>query len=271
MIDNIIEKIQVETKYSLFKIITMYLHDKFKYNVSIDEFYELKFYKISEEIKKSFVTIKDNEKLIKKYNSKVDNYKIKNRNILYNIFNENVKREYLILDDQNILEFREFVKGKKQIVVRKIDGYEKEILSLSNYKVEKLYLTLFEKNIRLVEEYLHEDKTYNKFYLKNDFTINFIALNDKIILSTIKTKNIYYNIENGKFKNKKIPYLDEMKDLAINMVKSLDNLNYLYLEFFVSNKGIELISINDKVPIIQNDEALLDNRGYKEKIQEFLE
>ena len=55
------------------------------------------------------------------------------------------------------------------------------------------------------------------------------------------------------------------------MFKDLDNLNYLYFEYFVSTEGIELISINDNVPILQNSEALYNECGYKEKLKKYME
>lgn len=271
MMNNIIEKIQKETGYNFIRIMIMFYHDKLKYGISLQEFNDYKFYKIKKSLKHTFLTKKDNHKLIKKYNSKLENYKIKNRNILYSIFNEYIKREYFIIDDKNLLEFESFLKGKRQITVRKINGMESETISLSNVKTKQLYMTLFNTNVRLAEEHMLEHSEYNKFYLKNDFLITFIVINEQVVLKTMKAKGIHYNIEDGKFKNKKIPFLNELEELSIKMFKDLDNLNYLYFEYFVSTEGIELISINDNVPILQNSEALYNECGYKEKLKKYME
>ena len=122
MNNNIIEKIHKETGYSFIKILSLIIKDNFKYGVNIDEFYNYKFYKLSDNKKSSYMSIKRNNKLIKKYNDKKEVYKIRNRNILYNIFEEFVNRKYLILDDSNLLEFKNFIKNKSSIIVRKIDA-----------------------------------------------------------------------------------------------------------------------------------------------------
>ena len=148
---------------------------------------------------------------------------------------------------------------------------ESETISLSNVKTKQLYMALFNTNVRLVEEYMLEHSEYNKFYLKNDFLITFIVINEQVVQKTIKAKGIHYNIEDGKFKNKKIPFLNELEELSVKMFKDLDNLNYLYFEYFVSTEGIELISINDNVPVLQNSEALYNECGYKEKLKKYME
>ena len=270
MIDNIIEKMRVETGLSFSKLMIMFLKDNFKYHISLDEFYNYGFYK-DNKYKDTFITKKINDKLISTYNNKDVVYKVRNRNILYNIFKTHVKRNYFIISDDNVIEFRKFLKRKTRITVSKIDGYGRDTISLSNVKFDKLFLTLFETNVRIAEDYLIEDAKYNKFGLKNDFTLNYIVFKNKIILRTLKTKRVYYNIDNGKYNNKDIPNADKLDRLAINISKKLEGIDYVLIELFPSKKGIELISINNEVPIIQNKEALNNGKGYYEKIKKHME
>lgn len=268
MNNNIIEKIHKETGYSFIKILSLIIKDNFKYGVNIDEFYNYKFYKLSDNKKSSYMSIKRNNKLIKKYNDKKEVYKIRNRNILYNIFEEFVNRKYLILDDSNLLEFKNFIKNKGSIIVRKIDGYEYEEINLTNKKINILYLTLFDNNVRLVENVVIEDKSFNKFKMNGKFTINFIVFKGKIIQETIKYDKKYYIIDKDKFRNKLVPYIDDLRKVVKSCDKKLDGLNYLYYEFMVSNKGIELMSVNDRVPIIQNEEVIINDKSYALRIKE---
>lgn len=268
MNNNIIEKIQKETNYSFTKILSLIIKDNFKYGITLEEFYNYKFYKIDDKYKSSYITIKKNKKLIKKYNNKNSIYKVKNKNILYNIFKEYVNRDYMMLDDENIVEFSNFIKGKEKIIVSKIDGYECQELSLSNCKTKNLYLSLFSTNIRMIQESMKEQKDFKKFGFKSKHSINFIVLKNKIIQETLYYDKKYYIIIDGKFKNKKIPLYDELKKEVLKIKSKLKDLNYLYFEFFISNKGIELLSINPNVPIIQNEESLKDNKSYYYKIKE---
>lgn len=269
MIDNIIEKMRRETNLSFGKIMTIFLKDRIKYHITLEEFYDYNFYKIKDKQKETFINKKYNNKLIKKYNDKSLSYKVRNRNILYSIYEDYVKRSYFLLTDDNVLDFKKFLKRKTKITVSKIDGYGRDNISLSNIGFDKLFLTLFESNVRIAEDYLLEDSKWNKFNLKNNFTLNYIVLNNKIIQRTIKINKVYYNIDNGKYGNKEIPLFKEMDKDIINISKRIEGLNYLLIEIFPSKKGIELISINDEVPIIQNLEALNNGNSIKKIIDKW--
>lgn len=140
----------------------------FKYGSGYYDYQEFEFYKLNKKERETYLTRTLNNLIIKKYNNKDYFYKFDQKDIFNKLFKKYIKREYMILNDNNFKDFEKFINKHNPIIVKPLDGeggkgVEKyEIDDESNIKA--LYNTLLVRGQLLIEECINQHEEINKLY-----------------------------------------------------------------------------------------------------------
>lgn len=93
----------------------------FKYQAGYYDYQEFEFYNLNKKERKTYLTRGKNNEIIKKFNDKSSFYKFENKVEFNKIFNKFLKRNWMVLSDNNFSEFENFIKLNKAIIVKPID------------------------------------------------------------------------------------------------------------------------------------------------------
>ncbi len=130
------------------------------------DYFEFEFYLLKRKERKSFLTGRLNNEIVRKYNDKKDWNKLDDKIIFNHLFKKYLKREFIDLRENDLLSFKKFLKGKKRVVAKPIaDCGGKGVIVIEDFKnVEKIYEDLLNNKQYLVEEYLIQHQDLSKLY-----------------------------------------------------------------------------------------------------------
>lgn len=168
---KIAKKISKKTKkFRLFIVIDM-IKCGFTYQAGYYDYQEFEFYLLNKRQRKTYLTRGINNEIVRKYNNKEVAKKFDDKGEFNKIFKDFLHRDYLVLD--SFEEFKKFIKNKKEIIVKPIDGEGgngvEKITITDDYK--GLYDKLIQNNQRLIEEVIVQHKEMNKIYAKSVNTL----------------------------------------------------------------------------------------------------
>lgn len=195
---KIIKKISSETKRNKFIIFVDMIWCSLRYQAGYMDYHEFEFYLLSGKQRKTYITGGINNSIIKKYNDKAHWYKLRDKAIFNLIFKKFVKREWIDLKESSIAEFKEFLKNKKQVIVKPVDEYAGkgiEVINVSD-NIEELYQTLKQNDQCLVEELIIQHEEMSKLYPKSINSLRIITFNNKNDVNVLQT---VLKIGNGGF------------------------------------------------------------------------
>lgn len=201
-----------------------------KYQAGYNDYLEFEFYLLNKEERKTYLTRGINNAIIKKYNRKDFYYKFDDKIVFNKLFNSYLKREWIYLREVKGDQFVEFLKGKKAIIVKPIDGdggmgIEKiNINSKTNGK--KLYRQLRKSGQVLVEEFVRQHPDMNQLY-KN----------------SVNTLRMFTFIQNGK-----VTFLNGI--LKIGNGGVVDNFSSGGMYTFVNQNGKVIAPAIDKQDLV---------------------
>lgn len=168
------------------------------------DYYEFEFYLLTMKQRKTYVTGSLNNQIVKKYNNKNYWYKFSNKDEFNKIFKKYLKREYLVINENNFKDFKKFLNEKSKIIVKPINesgGKGIEIIDINqktNY--EKLFKRLIKNKQLLIEEVIVQNKEMNKLYSESINSLRIISFltDDKkvIILKSILKIGNNGNVDN---------------------------------------------------------------------------
>lgn len=171
----------------------------FKYQAGYVDYQLFEMYKMNAEERKTVITRGINNDIIKKYN-KDEYFKYFNDKALFNEkFDKFLKRDWLYLDGENYDKFCEFLKGKKEIIVKPTvgscgKGVDK--LTVDGRDSRKLYDTLVSENRRLVEEVAIQCNEIGKIHPTSINTVRAVTLNGKMVFACLRMGNKGYVVDN---------------------------------------------------------------------------
>ena len=255
-------------------LIIGYLKDKHKYNITYFEYLYLYFKVLTLDKKQEILTSKLNTKLINELNPFDLRYKIVNKGEFNYLFNKYIKRDFLILNEDNKEEFRLFIKSRDKIFLPSLDNFKPKILDIKHTNEWNLHQELINTHHYIVEEMVTHHPIFNKITDKSLITIKFITLlidNKVHILGSYLDIEIneekYYilvDIDNGKtydygihnyikinkindyeIKSFKIPYFKETLKMVYELPYVISNLKYLSFEIAITNNDCLLINASD--------------------------
>ncbi len=170
---KIVGVINKKTKKNKFLLFCDIVYCGFKYQAGYYDYLEFEFYLLNKNQRSTYLTRGLNNEIIRKYNNK-DKFNLFDDKVKFNeIFNKYLNRDWLLLD--NLDEFEKFIKNKKKIIVKPIDGVGGvgiEIINInSRTDVSKLFDRLKKNNQLLVESVIIQHNDLNKLYDKSVNTI----------------------------------------------------------------------------------------------------
>lgn len=262
--------------------------DKKKYKASHKDYYNFKFYALTEEEKKTFLTNGYNNILIKKYNNPLYIHYFDNKEEFNKIFNEYLGRAWCVNKKMSFIRFLRLSLFHKYLIYKPLDktqgeGIEKIILKHSCYKI---YKELKSKEYGLVEEYIKQHKELSEFEPLSVNTIRISTINDNgcnIIYAGLRLGNglvvdnfhaggviASINIETGivvtrainldgvkrrchptskkPIKGFKIPYWDRIIGLINEVYDIVPNVGYVAWDIAITPKGPIIVEGNANRP-----------------------
>ena len=302
---NIAKKISKKTKKNTLFILIDIIYCGFKYQAGYYDYLEFEFYNLNKEQRKTFITRGINNEIIRKYNKKESFYKFDDKIEFNKIFKKYLKRDYLYLKDFD--EFKNFVKDKKEIIVKPIDGdggFGIEKITITD-DLKSIYDYLIENKKLLLEEVIKQHPDMNKLYSNSVNTLrmftfykdgksNFLYAilkignggvidnfasggmyttldnNGVVIVPAIDKKdNIYYNhpVTNTEIIGFKVPLFNEAVELVKKSACEVKEVSYVGWDVAISENGPVIVEGNCFPGVFQIKASL--NKEKKGLLEEY--
>lgn len=220
------KKVSEKTEKSYFKVLFDIIYCGLKYQAGYHDYIEFEFYLLSKEERKTYLTRGINNAIVKKYNQKEYFDKFNDKIEFNRKFEKYLKRDWIYLREVKGEAFAEFLKGKKAVIVKPIDGEGgvgiEKININRNTDGKKLYRSLRKSGQVLVEEFVKQHPDMNLLY-KN----------------SVNTLRLFTFIENGK-----VTYLQGI--LKIGNGGVVDNFSSGGMYTFVNQSGKVIAPAIDK-------------------------
>ncbi len=162
-----------------------------KYQAGYIDYYQFEMYKMNNKERKTVVTRGINNKITKKYNNMKEAYKFEDKALFNELFDDYLNRDWILLKD-NEKEFAEFLKNKKEIIVKPLSlscGKGVEKLNVTEANANKLYEKLVNNGQVLVEEVAKQNQVLNNVYPKSVNTLRIVTLNKKVVAALLRIGN----------------------------------------------------------------------------------
>ena len=254
-----------------------------KYQAGYIDYNLFEMYNLTKEERKTIITRGINNEILKKYNDQTKAYIFEDKALFNKLYDKYLNREWIYLKD-NLEEFKEYLKNKKEIIVKPLSlscGKGVEKIKVSDYEPEELYNHLIKTERFLVEDVAEQNKEISKIYPESVNTVRIVTLNKKVVAAFIrfgnlgnvvdnfnhdgmvttinietgiveypaldKKKNIYeiHPYTNEKIIGLKIPMWDKVKELCIEACNVTPEIGYIGWDVCVGEKEPCLIEGND--------------------------
>lgn len=169
-----------------------------KYQAGYMDYWLFEMYNMNNSQRKTVLTRGINNNLIKKYNDSSYTHIFDNKDEFLLKFKKYVKRDFLILSDNNYDDFINFAKKHNEFIAKPRNGScgkgIKKIKINNNYK--KTYNDLLNDNLIVLEELITQNNVLDELNPSSINTIRMVTINDKKSCHVIVA---YLRIGNGKF------------------------------------------------------------------------
>lgn len=185
---EVANKVSQKTNQNYMKVLIDIIGCGLKYQAGYHDYLEFEFYLLSKEERKTYLTRGINNAIIKKYNNKDSFYKFDDKIEFNKKFSPYLGRDWVYLREIKGDDFVNFLKKKKAIIVKPVDGEGgvgiEKININSKTDGKKLYRQLRKSNQVLVEEFIAQHPDMNGLY-KN-------AVNTLRLFTFIKDGKVTY-------------------------------------------------------------------------------
>ncbi|MBQ3020838.1 MAG: hypothetical protein IJD92_01280 [Bacilli bacterium] len=186
-----IEKVHKKTKKNKLSIFIDIINCGIKYQAGYIDYNLFEMYNLTNDERKTIITRGINNEILKKYNDQSKSYIFEDKSVFNKIYDKYLNREWIFLKD-NLNEFKEYLKNKKEIIVKPLSlscGKGVEKINVNDYKVEELYNYLIKNDKLLVEDVAIQHKEISKIYPNSVNTIRIVTLNKKVVAAFIRFGN----------------------------------------------------------------------------------
>lgn len=165
---EVAKKVSQKTNQNYIKVLLDIIRCGLKYQAGYHDYLEFEFYLLNKEERKTYLTRGINNAIVKKYNQK-DSFYLFNDKVEFNKkFSPYLGRDWVYLREIKGDEFVNFLKKKKAIIVKPVDGEGgvgiEKININSKTDGKKLYRQLRKSNQVLVEDFLVQHPDMNMLY-----------------------------------------------------------------------------------------------------------
>lgn len=171
----------------------------FKYQAGYMDYQLFEMYKMNSEERKTIITRGINNSIMKKYNDP-DYFKYLRNKVLFNEkFDKYLKRDWIFLNGDNFNDFLNFLKNKKEIMVKPSSGscgQGIEKLKVSKQDPRALYDKLIKEGRCLVEEVAIQCDEIGKLHSTSINTIRVVTLRGKVVVAFLRIGNKGYVVDN---------------------------------------------------------------------------
>ena len=153
-----------------------------RYGAGHLDYRNFKMYELNRHDRNMILTVGRNSNLIRKLNKKEYQDIFENKVLFYQNFSEYINREYIKLDGNNLEEFKKFIKNKKYIIAKPIDGMcgkGVEKLEVNIKDASKTYDYLMKNKHILVEEVATQCAEMAKLHPNSINTIRIFTIVNK--------------------------------------------------------------------------------------------
>lgn len=238
---RIAKAISKKTKKNFFIIIIDIIKCGFKYQAGYYDYQEFEFYNLTDEERKTYLTRGKNNEIIKKFNDMSSFHKFENKVEFNEIFNIYLKRNWMVLNNNNYCKFEDFFKSNHSIIVKPINdegghGVEKFIYT-NQINCKDIYNKLISNDQLLIEECIKQHQDMNSLYDKSVNTMRMFTFykNEKVyfLQAVLKIGNggVVDNFSSGGM----YTYVSSDGDVYVEAIDRNDNI---YSKHPISNKKI---------------------------------
>lgn len=266
---NIAKKIAKKTKKNYFLILIDMAICGVKYQAGYYDYQEFEFYNLNSKERATYLCRGKNNEIVKKFNDKSKFYIFDNKDIMYEKFNEFIKRKWLKVEKENKEEFVNFVKENKVVIIKPTDGecgigvekYEYE----DDIKTVELYNRLASNEKQyIVEECVKQNEKLNKLYDKSVNTLRMFTFYKDgeafFLQAVLKLGNggVVDNFSSGGM----YTYVDENGYVFVEAIDKDDNI---YYEHPISKEkivGFKVPMFEEAIELVKKAAAVVPEIGY---------
>ena len=257
----------------------------FKYQAGYMDYHLFEMYKMNSKERETVLTRGKSNDIVKKYNNKEYIKYFEDKGLFNEKFKKYLNREYIILDANNYDNFKTFVQGKLEVIVKPLagtcGGKGVEKIKVNNKKIKELYKQLIEHKQLLIEEVAVQNEEMAKLHPSSINTVRISTLNQKVVAAFLrignnnnvvdnlnheglicpveledgiikypaydKTYTTYYEhpITHKKLVGFKIPMWEEAKKMCIEASKEIKEVGYVGWDVCIGKEKPFLIEGND--------------------------
>lgn len=239
-----------------------------KYQAGYYDYQEFEFYNLNKEQRKTYLTRGKNNEIVKKFNDKSKFYIFDNKEEMYKIYNKFLKRQWMVLNENNYNDFLDFFKQNKVIIVRPIDGEGGKGIEKYEYINDEeskiVYSSLLFKKQLLVEQCIKQHPDMNKLYNKSVNTLRMFTFYKDgqayFLQAILKVGNggVVDNFSSGGM----YTYVDDEGTVYAEAIDQMDNKYYKHP---ISNEtivGFKVPMFKEAVGMVKEAAKVVPEMGY---------
>ena len=282
------------------------------YGCHYEEYYYNRFDLLTDKQRETYVTEEKNQLLVKEFNKQGTSFQEK-KTTYYQALKNDLKRDYLYLTGENLDEFIVFSE-KHPVFIAKTDERKdinqiRRVVLNEHMKPDKVYESLLEKNLNLLEEERIQHPVMKELYPKALNTVEFITIKHKgkvhITSCVLKigngsiVNNVYYggmvagvDLKTGvvntpgvdyrdhvyethpstkvKIQGFEIPDFQKLKQYVLSLALKLKQANYVSFDIALLEDGFAFIDLSLQPTWYQFPPFVPDKIGKLPQIEQVL-
>ena len=168
---KIAKAIAKKTKRNYISILVDMVKCGIKYQAGYYDYQEFEFYNLNKEQRKTYLTRGKNNEIVKRFNDKTSFHKFENKVEFNKIFNKYLKRNWMVLENNNYNEFEKFLKENLNLSLNKKTQIfkSKQGINFCGYKINEYRLKIrdkgkkkFKKKVKKLLNEIKEGKITSK-------------------------------------------------------------------------------------------------------------
>jgi len=254
-----------------------------KYQAGYMDYFVFELHRVPNKLRNTYITRGVNNSYVRRLNDRSLDYILDDKAETLKLFSDVVKRDWLDLRNNNIDDFKKFVKNNKKFVSKVYNGTGGKGISIheniDENVVEDLYNQLKNEHKYVVEGYIKQHSKINDLCSSAINTIRIVTIKSKIVFCSMrlanegkvdnlhsggmgviidentgkiskpgvdKELNVFHEhpISKIKFLGYEIPYFQQAKQMAIDLSYRLPKVGYIGWDFAVTEEGIDFVEAN---------------------------
>ncbi|MCI9233168.1 MAG: hexapeptide transferase [Bacilli bacterium] len=174
-----INNVKEKTGKSKFFIFFDIVYCGFKYQAGYLDYLLFEMYELNKNQRKTILTRGINNSYIKKYNDKNYTYLFREKQEFNKMFKDYIKRDWILLNGCNQEAFDNFIKNKKNVFAKPLNGTHgdnMQKINIHEWKDKNLYQYLMEQHLFLIEELVIQNEIMNSLNPSSINTIRVISI-----------------------------------------------------------------------------------------------